>query len=74
MSDGNERKEACHLSRRAKRQSQAAVASVVKLELLGLVMIVLCLIGLLESGWLGKNILAFYSAFWPGRGILPSHY
>ncbi|WP_279041875.1 FtsK/SpoIIIE family DNA translocase [Brevibacillus borstelensis] len=66
MSDGNERKEACHLSRRAKRQSQTAVASVVKLELLGLVMIVLCLIGLLESGWLGKNILAFLFRFLAG--------
>ncbi|MEJ8548323.1 FtsK/SpoIIIE family DNA translocase [Brevibacillus borstelensis] len=54
------------MSRRAKRQSQTAVASVVKLELLGLVVIVLCLIGLLESGWLGKNILAFLFRFLAG--------
>lgn len=54
------------MSRRKRNQSQAAVASVVKIELLGLVMIVLCLIGLLESGWLGKNILAFLFRFIAG--------
>ncbi|USG68407.1 DNA translocase FtsK [Brevibacillus ruminantium] len=54
------------MSRRERRKSQTAVASVVKLELLGLVLIVLCLIGLLESGWLGKNILAFLFRFFAG--------
>lgn len=42
------------------------MASVVKLELVGLVVIVLSLIGLLESGWLGKNILAFLFRFLAG--------
>lgn len=54
------------MSRRAKKSSQAAVASVVKLELLGLVMIALSIIGLLESGWLGKHILAFAFRFLAG--------
>ena len=42
------------------------MASVVKIELLGLIMIVLSLIGLLESGWLGKNVLAFLFRFIAG--------
>lgn len=42
------------------------MASVVKIELLGLIVIVLSLIGLLESGWLGKNILAFLFRFIAG--------
>ncbi|GED29078.1 DNA translocase SpoIIIE [Brevibacillus centrosporus] len=42
------------------------MASVVKIELLGLIIIVLSLIGLLESGWLGKNILAFLFRFIAG--------
>ncbi|RNB76280.1 DNA translocase FtsK [Brevibacillus invocatus] len=54
------------VSRRGKKQSGAALASVVKIELLGLVIIVLALIGLLESGWLGKNILAFLFRFFAG--------
>ncbi|TRY26750.1 DNA translocase FtsK [Brevibacillus sp. LEMMJ03] len=54
------------LSRKERRQSQAAWASVVKVELLGLVVIVLSLIGLLESGWLGKNVLAFLFRFVAG--------
>lgn len=54
------------MSRRGRKQSGAALASVVKIELLGLVMIVLALIGLLESGWLGKNILAFLFRFFAG--------
>lgn len=62
----NRQKEACHLSRRKRESSQAALASVVKIELLGLIIIVLSLIGLLESGWLGKNILAFLFRFIAG--------
>ena len=54
------------MSRRKKERSQAALASVIKIELLGLLMIVLSLIGLLESGWLGKNILAFLFRFIAG--------
>lgn len=54
------------MSRRGRRKSQAALASVVKIELLGLVIIVLSLIGLLESGWLGKNVLAFLFRFIAG--------
>lgn len=54
------------LSRRKKERSQAALASVVKIELLGLLIIVLSLIGLLESGWLGKNVLAFLFRFIAG--------
>jgi len=54
------------VSRRGKKQSSAALASVVKIELLGLVIIVLSLIGLLESGFLGKNILAFLFRFFAG--------
>ncbi|MGC5324046.1 DNA translocase FtsK [Brevibacillus sp. SYSU BS000544] len=54
------------MSRRSKKQSQAAVASVVKLELFGLVIIVLSIIGLLESGWLGKNVLSFFFRFIAG--------
>ncbi|MGN7470168.1 DNA translocase FtsK [Brevibacillus sp. SAFN-007a] len=54
------------LSRRKRERSQAALASVVKIELLGLLIIVLSLIGLLESGWLGKNILAFLFRFMAG--------
>ncbi|MED1794465.1 DNA translocase FtsK 4TM domain-containing protein [Brevibacillus nitrificans] len=54
------------MSRRKREQSQAALASVVKIELLGLIVIVLSLIGLLESGWLGKNILAFLFRFIAG--------
>ncbi|QRG70653.1 FtsK/SpoIIIE family DNA translocase [Brevibacillus choshinensis] len=54
------------MSRRKREQSQAALASVVKIELLGLIVIVLSLIGLLESGWLGKNILAFLFRFLAG--------
>ncbi|WP_092266720.1 FtsK/SpoIIIE family DNA translocase [Brevibacillus centrosporus] len=54
------------MSRRKREQSQAALASVVKIELLGLIIIVLSLIGLLESGWLGKNILAFLFRFIAG--------
>lgn len=42
------------------------MASVVKIELLGLIVIVLSLIGLLESGWLGKNVLAFLFRFIAG--------
>ncbi|MFS0553113.1 DNA translocase FtsK [Brevibacillus sp. 179-C9.3 HS] len=54
------------LSRRKKERSQAALASVVKIELLGLLIIVLSLIGLLESGWLGKNVLALLFRFIAG--------
>ncbi|MGD8191087.1 DNA translocase FtsK 4TM domain-containing protein [Brevibacillus ginsengisoli] len=54
------------MSRRAKKSSQAAVASVVKLELLGLVVIALSIIGLLESGWIGKHIFAFAFRFLAG--------
>ncbi|KNB72790.1 DNA translocase FtsK [Brevibacillus reuszeri] len=54
------------LSRRKRERSQAALASVVKIELLGLLIIVLSLIGLLESGWLGKNVLAFVFRFIAG--------
>ncbi|WP_103106007.1 FtsK/SpoIIIE family DNA translocase [Brevibacillus reuszeri] len=54
------------LSRRKREKSQAALASVVKIELLGLLIIVLSLIGLLESGWLGKNVLAFVFRFIAG--------
>ncbi|MFD2371360.1 DNA translocase FtsK 4TM domain-containing protein [Brevibacillus sp. GCM10020057] len=54
------------MSRRKREQSQAALASVVKIELLGLIVIVLSLIGLLESGWLGKNVLAFLFRFIAG--------
>lgn len=54
------------MSRRGKKQSSAALASVVKIELLGLIIIVLSLIGLLESGFLGKNILAFLFRFFAG--------
>ena len=51
---------------RRRRKTGAALASVVKIELLGLVMIVLSLIGLLESGWLGENILSFLFRFIAG--------
>jgi S-DNA-T family DNA segregation ATPase FtsK/SpoIIIE len=54
------------LSRKERRHAGTAWASVVKIELLGLVIIVLCLIGLLESGWLGKNVLAFLFRFVAG--------
>lgn len=54
------------MSRRKRERSQAALASVVKIELLGLLIIVLSLIGLLESGWLGKNVLAFVFRFIAG--------
>ncbi|MGG1661354.1 DNA translocase FtsK [Brevibacillus sp. NRS-1366] len=54
------------VSRRKRERSQAALASVVKIELLGLLIIVLSLIGLLESGWLGKNVLAFIFRFIAG--------
>lgn len=54
------------MSRRKKERSQAALASVVKIELLGLLIIVLSLIGLLESGWLGKNVLALLFRFIAG--------
>jgi len=54
------------MSRKESRKSNAAWASVVKLELLGLVIMVLCLIGLLESGWLGKQVLAFLFRFVAG--------
>jgi len=54
------------VSRRKRDRSQAALASVVKIELLGLLIIVLSLIGLLESGWLGKNVLAFVFRFIAG--------
>ncbi|MFY0542725.1 FtsK/SpoIIIE family DNA translocase [Brevibacillus sp. H7] len=54
------------MSRKEKKRSNAAWASVVKIELLGLVIIVLSLIGLLESGWLGKNVLAFLFRFVAG--------
>lgn len=54
------------VSRRKKERSQAALASVVKIELLGLLIIVLSLIGLLESGWLGKNVLALLFRFIAG--------
>lgn len=54
------------MSRRSRKKSSAALASVVKIELLGLVLIVLSLIGLLESGLLGKNVLAFLFRFLAG--------
>jgi len=54
------------MSRRGRRKSGAALASVVKIELLGLVIIVLSLIGLLESGWLGENVLSFLFRFVAG--------
>lgn len=54
------------MSRREKRQAQTAWTSIVKIELTGLVIIVLSLIGLLESGWLGKNVLAFLFRFIAG--------
>jgi S-DNA-T family DNA segregation ATPase FtsK/SpoIIIE len=54
------------MSKKERRRSNTAWASVVKIELLGLVIIVLCLIGLLESGWLGKNVLAFLFRFVAG--------
>ncbi|MBO8162519.1 MAG: DNA translocase FtsK [Brevibacillus sp.] len=44
---------------RRKKASKRAWTSVVKTELVGLIVIVLALIGLLESGWLGKQVLAF---------------
>lgn len=54
------------MSRRGRKKSSAAFASVLKIELLGLVIIVLSLIGLLESGWLGRNVLAFLFRFIAG--------
>lgn len=54
------------MSRRTKKPSPAAWASVVKLELFGLILIVLSIIGLLESGWLGKHVLAFFFRFLAG--------
>lgn len=45
--------------RKEKHPPKPAWSSVVKVELLGLVIIAVSLIGLLESGWLGKHVLAF---------------
>ncbi|WP_164553326.1 FtsK/SpoIIIE family DNA translocase [Brevibacillus marinus] len=44
---------------RKKKSSKRSWASVVKIELVGFLIIALALIGLLESGWLGKQVLAF---------------
>jgi S-DNA-T family DNA segregation ATPase FtsK/SpoIIIE len=46
------------MSRKSRTKNQSW-ASVMKVELIGLIVILLSVIGLLESGWLGKNILAF---------------
>jgi S-DNA-T family DNA segregation ATPase FtsK/SpoIIIE len=51
---------------RERKKTNTAWASVAKVELTGLVMIVLSLIGLLESGWLGKNVLSFFFRFMAG--------
>ncbi|WP_232697108.1 FtsK/SpoIIIE family DNA translocase [Brevibacillus daliensis] len=47
------------MSRRKKKSSKPAWASLIRLELIGIIVIFLSVIGLLESGWLGKNVLAF---------------
>lgn len=47
-------------------KANSAWTSVAKIELTGLVVIVLSLIGLLESGWLGKQVLAFIFRFLTG--------
>ncbi|GAA4701249.1 FtsK/SpoIIIE family DNA translocase [Brevibacillus fulvus] len=52
------------MSRRKKQNPEWA--SIVKIELIGLIVIVLSLIGLLESGWLGRNVLAFLYRFFAG--------
>ncbi|WP_134686263.1 FtsK/SpoIIIE family DNA translocase [Brevibacillus migulae] len=49
-----------------RKKASSAWTSVAKLELTGLVIIVLSLIGLLESGWLGKNVLSFTFRFLAG--------
>lgn len=54
------------MSRKEKKQALTAWTSVVKIELMGLIIIVISLIGLLESGWLGKNVLAFLFRFAAG--------
>ncbi|UFJ42189.1 DNA translocase FtsK [Brevibacillus humidisoli] len=51
---------------RRKKSSKRSWASVVKTELMGLLVIALALIGLLESGWLGKQVLAFLFRFIAG--------
>ncbi|MGE5702262.1 MAG: DNA translocase FtsK [Clostridia bacterium] len=52
--------------RKEKHPPKPAWSSVVKVELLGLVIIVFSIIGLLESGWLGKNVLAYLFRFLAG--------
>ncbi len=54
------------MGRREKKSAKAALASVIKVELTGLIIIVLSLIGLMESGWLGKHVLAFAFRFLAG--------
>ncbi|WP_139488920.1 FtsK/SpoIIIE family DNA translocase [Brevibacillus dissolubilis] len=49
-----------------KASSQAAWAQTIKLELAGLIVIAISLIGLLESGWLGKEVLTFLFRFIAG--------
>ncbi|NGQ94071.1 DNA translocase FtsK [Brevibacillus sp. SYP-B805] len=51
---------------RERKKTNVAWASVAKIELTGLVVIVLSLIGLLESGWLGKHVLSFFFRFLAG--------
>lgn len=52
--------------RKEKHPPKPAWSSVVKVELLGLIIIVVSIIGLLESGWLGKHVLAFLFRFLAG--------
>ncbi|MGO0061655.1 DNA translocase FtsK [Brevibacillus fluminis] len=52
--------------RKEKHPPKPAWSSVVKVELIGLVIIAVSLIGLLESGWLGKHVLAFLFRFFAG--------
>ncbi len=54
------------MSRRTKSPPPPAWPSILKVELIGLVIIALSLIGLLESGWIGKHVLAFVFRFLAG--------
>ncbi|MBG9775467.1 FtsK/SpoIIIE family DNA translocase [Brevibacillus laterosporus] len=54
------------MSRRKRKTSPSAWASIIKLELIGLIMICLSVIGLLESGWLGQKVLSFLFRMFAG--------
>jgi len=54
------------MSRKERKKQGTDWGAIAKVELTGLVVIVLALIGLLESGWLGKHVFAFIFRFLAG--------